>query len=81
LIRPDLFGVYCCRWGVPLVDGGTLRLARLIGQSHALDLVLTGRGVSGAEAHRMGLVNRVVNRGEALEAATALARHSIEPLP
>jgi len=68
-----VLGVYCRRFGVPLVDGGTVRLPRLIGQSHALDLVLTGRGVSGAEALRMGLVNRLVPPGRALEAAIALA--------
>lgn len=69
-----VFGVYCRRWGVPLVDGGTIRLPRLIGHSHALDLILTGRGVSGEEAQRMGLANRVVPRGEALSAAVELAR-------
>ena len=68
------FGVYCRRWGVPLVDGGTVRLPRLIGQSHALDLILTGRGVSGAEAERMGLANRLVEPGRAVEAALELAR-------
>jgi len=68
-----VFGVYCRRWGVPLIDGGTIRLARLIGQSHALDLVLTGRGVSGDEAVRMGLVNRSTPPGGALEGALSLA--------
>ena len=72
--RDAVFGVYCRRWGVPLVDGGTIRLPRLIGQSHAMDLILTGRGVAGDEAVAMGLVNRLVEKGEALEAAKALAR-------
>ena len=72
--RDAVFGVYCRRWGVPLVDGGTLRLPRLVGMSHALDLILTGRGVAGDEALRMGLANRLVEPGGALDAARALGR-------
>jgi len=69
-----IFGVYCRRWGVPLVDGGTVRLPRLIGQSRAMDMILTGRPVSGEEAVSMGLVNRMVDPGKAFEAAFELAR-------
>lgn len=68
------FGVYCRRFGVPLIDGGTVRLPRLIGMGHAMDLILTGRQVAAAEALQMGLANRVVPTGQAREAAIALAR-------
>ncbi len=74
-----VFGVYCRRWGIPLMDGGTIRLARLIGHSHALDLILTGRGVSGDEALRMGLANRLVPPGTALDVAIALATEIASP--
>jgi enoyl-CoA hydratase len=72
--RDAVFGVYCRRFGVPLIDGGTVRLPRLIGMSNALDLILTGRGVSGDEALRMRLANRLVEPGKALESAKELAR-------
>jgi len=72
--RGAVFGVFCRRVGVPLVDGGTVRLPRLIGQSRAMDLILTGREVSATEALEIGLVNRLVDDGEALEAAISLAR-------
>ncbi|MBS1848969.1 MAG: crotonase/enoyl-CoA hydratase family protein [Actinobacteria bacterium] len=78
--RDATFGVYCRRWGVPLVDGGTIRLPRLIGQSRALDMVLTGRGVSGEEALAIGLANRLSEPGHALADAVALA-HRIAALP
>jgi enoyl-CoA hydratase/carnithine racemase len=68
-----VLGVYCRRFGVPLVDGGTVRLPRLVGQGRAMDLVLTGRGVAASEALAIGLVDRVSPPGRALEAATALA--------
>lgn len=68
-----VFGVFCRRWGVPLIDGGTVRLPRLIGQSRALDLILTGRAVKADEALAMGLANRVVPKGQARQAAEQLA--------
>jgi len=75
-----VFGVFCRRFGVPLLDLGTVRLPRLIGHSHAMDLILTGRGVQGEEAFRMGLANRLVPHGQALEAAVTLA-HELARFP
>lgn len=72
--RDATFGVFCRRWGVPLVDGGTVRLPRLIGHSRALDLILTGREVGAEEALGMGLANRVVEPGRALDEAQRIAR-------
>jgi enoyl-CoA hydratase/carnithine racemase len=72
--RDATFGVFCRRWGVPLVDGGTVRLARLVGGGHAMDMVLTGRAVGADEALRIGLVNRVAGSGGALALALELAR-------
>jgi enoyl-CoA hydratase len=72
--RDAVFGVFCRRWGVPLVDGGTIRLPRIVGQGVALDMILTGRGVGGEEALRIGLANRLVEPGQALTSAVELAR-------
>ncbi|MBT7636426.1 MAG: crotonase/enoyl-CoA hydratase family protein [Rhodospirillaceae bacterium] len=75
-----VFGVYCRRWGVPLIDGGTIRLPRLIGHSRALDMIMTGRGVGAEEALHFGLANRLVPAGQALEVALELA-HEIAKFP
>lgn len=75
-----ILGVFCRRFGVPLIDGGTVRLPRLIGLSHALDLILTGRPVDASEALAMGLVNRIVPKGKAREEAEKLA-HQIARFP
>lgn len=69
-----VFGVFCRRWGVPLIDGGTVRLPRIVGHGRAMDMILTGRPVKADEALAMGLANRVVADGTALETAQALAR-------
>ena len=75
-----IFGVFCRRWGVPLIDGGTVRLPRLIGLSRAMDMILTGRAVDAREALAWGLANRVVANGSARHEAEALAR-AIAQLP
>ena len=75
-----VFGVFCRRFGVPLLDLGTVRLPRLIGHSNAMDLILTGRGVQGEEAFRMGIANRLVPHGQALDAAVHLA-HELARFP
>lgn len=72
--RSATFGVFCRRWGVPLIDGGTVRLPRLIGQGRALDMILTGRPVGAEEALAIGLANRVVSEGSALDQALGLAQ-------
>jgi enoyl-CoA hydratase len=68
-----IMGVFCRRWGVPLIDGGTVRLPRIVGHSRAMDMILTGRGVDAAEALAMGLANRVVPKGQARQHAEELA--------
>lgn len=73
-----VMGVFCRRWGVPLVDGGTVRLPRLIGHSRAMDLILTGRAIGAEEALLFGLANRVVPKGEGLAAAIKLAQEISE---
>jgi enoyl-CoA hydratase len=75
-----VFGVFCRRWGVPLIDGGTVRLPALIGRSRAMDMMLTGRPVRGPEAYDMGLANRLVPTGHARTAAEELA-HDIAAFP
>ncbi|MFE8072338.1 crotonase/enoyl-CoA hydratase family protein [Marinobacteraceae bacterium S3BR75-40.1] len=73
-----VFGVFCRRFGVPLIDGGTVRLPRIVGMGHAMDMILTGRPVEAEEALRIGLSNRCVGNGELMSAATALARQIAE---
>jgi len=75
-----VFGVFCRRWGVPLIDGGTVRLPRLVGHSHAMDMILTGRAVGAREAAAMGLANRVVPTGTSRRAAEDLA-HELAAFP
>ena len=75
-----VFGVFCRRWGVPLIDGGTVRLPRLIGESRAMDMILPGRAVPAREAYDFGLANRLVPAGDARRAAEQLA-HEIAAFP
>ncbi|PLN82506.1 enoyl-CoA hydratase/isomerase family protein [Aspergillus taichungensis] len=72
-----VFGVFCRRWGVPLIDGGTVRLQAVVGLGRALDMILTGRAVGASEAFTMGLANRVVPKGKALDEATAIAKQLV----
>ncbi|MCZ8108176.1 MAG: enoyl-CoA hydratase-related protein, partial [Burkholderiales bacterium] len=78
--RGAVFGIYCRRFGVPLIDLGTIRLPRLIGQSRAMDLILTGRPVTAEEAFEIGLANRLVPAGSALAESVALA-HQLAAFP
>lgn len=78
--KSAVFGVFCRRWGVPLIDGGTIRLPRVVGMGRALDMILTGRAVAADEALAFGLANRIVDDGQALAAAQALAQQ-IAALP
>ncbi len=78
--RSAVFGVFCRRWGVPLIDGGTVRLPRVVGQARALDMILTGRPVAADEALTIGLVNRITDDGQALAEALVLA-HQIATHP
>ncbi|KIX08311.1 uncharacterized protein Z518_02967 [Rhinocladiella mackenziei CBS 650.93] len=73
-----IFGVYCRRWGVPLIDGGTVRLQAIVGLGRALDMILTGRPVSAQEALAMGLANRVVPKGKAIQEATKIAEQLLK---
>ena len=75
-----VFGVFCRRWGVPLIDGGTVRLPRIVGQGRALDMILTGRPVDAREAHAIGLADRIAAKGDALAMARELA-HEIARFP
>jgi enoyl-CoA hydratase len=74
------FGVYCRRWGIPLIDGGTVRLPRIVGQGRALDIILTGRKVAAEEAYRIGLCDRIAPKFKAREVAEGLA-HEIARFP
>jgi len=76
--KSAVFGVFCRRWGVPLIDGGTIRLPRLIGLSRAMDLILTGRPIGSDEALSMGLANRIVEDGTARQEAEDLARQLVK---
>ena len=75
LAETAYFGVYCRRWGIPLLDGGSVRLPRLVGQGRALEIIMTGRKVEAEEALRIGMCEQVVAAGQARQAAEAMARH------